>query len=664
MSVVFILSYLKYYKLKTITKEIMSDKKIINAHTHVFTSQFVPPFLAKTIVPWPLYFLANTRWIVGLAKRYYRYKNAIKFPNNSTDDGGWDTIYKRRRKERTHSLLYYNLKSRLYLYIPYKIIVFWLSLITAFYVVEWLALLIGLSADTSSTIEYIKDKLDEYYLYFEFNGWLKLLWVAMVIIFINWSRRAVWFAVKSIFPIFNKIISKKGMELLERYLLMGRFALYGSQKNVAQRALHQLPPGSEMVILPMDMDYMGAGKTKIRRDLLKTKVKNLKNGWEASDYEDTYKYQMRELWEFVRTRRASDSPEQYHPFLFVDPRRTQEEGANFFDYELVNGRMSLKPCFIKTYMEDRKFSGFKIYPALGYYPFDEYLLPIWRYASENNIPIMTHCVIGVIYYRGKKQKAWNFHPVFKQHYKDKRTNPSEPMLLTQIKNVALQFNFTHPMNYLCLLEEKFLKEVLKQAKSDEVRDLFGYKDEATPLAYNLSNLKICLAHYGGEEEWTKYLETDRDVYSRSIVKDPDVGIEFMKNSQGKFSDSKINSLWHDTDWYALITSLLMKYENMYADLSYIISKPSIYPLLNLTLQKGEDYEKQYEKYEAELLPNKKASHLKGRNRLRSHILYGTDFYVVRNHNSDKDLFVETKAALSEESFDLIARENTFNYLSR
>ncbi|MDO5971427.1 amidohydrolase family protein [Flavivirga aquimarina] len=640
------------------------SKKIINAHTHVFTSQFVPPFLAKTIVPWPLYFLIHTQWIVGLAKRYYRYKHGLKFPNKSTTDKGWDALYKRRRKKRTHTRLYYNIKSRVYLYIPYRLIIFWLSLVATIYAVEWLAGIIGLNPDTSKIIKDVKDELAKYHLYFELNEWIKLLWVTTVVIFINWSRRAIWFVIKSLFPFFNKIASSKGMELLERYLLMGRFALYGSQKDVAQRALHQLPPGSEMIILPMDMEYMGAGKTKLRRDLLKSKDEKLKDGWDHSDFGDTYKYQMRELWEFVKTRRESGSAEQYHPFLFVDPRRVEKEGTAFFDYELVNNRMKLKPCFVKTYIEEREFSGFKIYPALGYYVFDEHLLPIWRYASENNIPIMTHCVIGVIYYRGRKQKSWNYHPVFKQHYRDKRSHLAEPMLLPQTKNVDMQFNFTHPMNYLCVYEEGLLKEVLKGAKKDATRELFGYKDDATPLAYNLNNLKICLAHYGGEEAWTKFLESDRDVYSRSIIKKPDEGIIFMKNSEGKFSESKINSLWHDTDWYAIITSMLMQYENMYADLSYIISKPSIYPLLNLTLQKGKDYEEQYKNYEAEPSPNKKASHLKGRNRLRSHILYGTDFYVVRNHNSDKDLFVETKAAISEESFDLIARENTFNYLSR
>ena len=44
-------------------------------------------------------------------------------------------------------------------------------------------------------------------------------------------------------------------------------------------------------------------------------------------------------------------------------------------------------------------------------------------------------------------------------------------------------------------------------------------------------------------------------------------------------------------------------------------------------------------------------------------MFGTDFYVVRNHKTDKDLSIEARSYLGNEDFDLIAKENTFNYLS-
>lgn len=641
----------------------MSEKKIINAHAHVFTSQFVPPYLAKTMLPWPLYYLINTAWIVRLVKWYFKFQSKNSYPEDNSIDGQ-KAFYKKKRNMRKRSLFYYNFKNKPYINIPYNIVSFWLTLVALFYSIELFSILFGNPKVLYDKLLWLRNWLVERYLIYDFSNSFKIFWVILVLLFINWSRKIIPLTLKGFYSTCKKVFNAKTMDLVERYILMGRFAMFETQGKVAKKLIQQLPKGSGVVILPMDMEYMEAGKPKLSQKVLDEKVKNLKKGWTNYDYQDTYKYQMRELWKIVESNRNNDNHGTYYPFIFLDPRRIAEEGKSFFNYEVKEGRMKLKECFVKTYIEDRNFSGFKIYPALGYYPFDENLLPLWRYAAENNIPIMTHCVVGTIYYRGKKKKEWNFHPIFEERFHLSNENEVEQMFLPQVKNVNMQVNFTHPMNYLCLLEEYFLKKVLKKAKNDAIRELFGYVDDDTPLDINLCNLKICLAHYGGEKEWEKYLETDRDNYSQKMVTNPDFGINFMQNSKNEFSISKINQLWHNVDWYTIISSMLIKYENLYADLSYIISKPSIYPLLNHTLKKGDHYDIQYKKYLEESSSNKKASHFKGRNRLRSHILYGTDFYVVRNHNSDKDLFIEAMNGIGKENFDLIARENTFNYLAR
>ena len=87
--------------------------------------------------------------------------------------------------------------------------------------------------------------------------------------------------------------------------------------------------------------------------------------------------------------------------------------------------------------------------------------------------------------------------------------------------------------------------------------------------------------------------------------------------------------------YTIISSLIIQYPKIYADLSYIIHDQEIIPLLKHTLRN-------------ESLKNK--------------VLFGTDFYVVRNHNSEKDLLAQTMANLSSDEFDLIARDNPINYL--
>lgn len=641
-------------------------KNIINTHMHVFTGNFVPPYLAKTFLPWPLYFLVHTGWIIGLFKKYYSLKYRKEFAEADSKekvDELWEAIYVGRRRERTKVNILFKISSEWYLNIPYRLIILWLSLVATLFLIELFSKIFTLE---ESTIQYIDDfttLLAKYYLYFHLPSLLKIVWIILVLGIIKWSRKIILWALSSLFPILKKLMSKEAVELLSRYYLMGRFAFYRKQFRVALRALHQLPPKSSIVILPMDMEYMGAGKTKMTKELLKTKDNNInKKGWTEEDYSEIYKYQMRELWDFVKKTNNTGPKDAYYPFVFIDPRRVVEDGKSFFDYELVNDKIVLKPCFIKTYIEDRNFSGFKIYPALGYYPFDEHLLPIWRYASENNIPITTHCVKGVIYYRGVKKKEWNFHPVFRQEYSK---DVYEPMLLPQTKNVDFQINFTHPLNYICLVEPYLLKMIIRDTDKDsEVRKLFGYSEVDDTLAFDLSNLKICLGHFGGEEEWTRYMEQDRENSSQRLMRDPKVAIEFMENSDNKFSWYKLNELWNKADWYSIICSMLIKYENIYADLSYIISKPSIYPLLKYTLEKDDDFVAEHAAYEAEPSVNKKASHYTGKNKLRSRILFGTDFYVVRNHKSDKNLFVDTKTLLDQESFDLIARENPFNFLSR
>ena len=656
-----------------------AKKRIVNAHMHVFTGDSVPPYLAKTLIMWPFYFLINTRWLISLFRKYYQFR----FKKNYTEE---KHIWEKRQKQRRKMNRKYIISHHWYLDIPYRIIITWLTIQATLYFLECIEYVFALDNKTFDWIDGLRLWLRDFYLYYDIHPLLKAIWVIAVLGVIRWSRRFLLMILTLLFPILKKMMGKKTLELISRYIMLGRFAFYHSQAKIAHRALDQLPPGSGLVLLPMDMEFMEAGKSRMPERYLAAKNKLLAKNWEDSDFSDVFKFQMRELWDFVRNDTNTAPKEPFYPFLFVDPRRMAKEKEAFFDYEIRNGKMVLKPCFIKTYMEDRRFSGFKIYPALGYYPFDLYLLPIWRYAAENQIPITSHCIHGTIFYRGSKKKEWNYHPVFKQSFNE---DTYEPKLLPQTKNVDFQINFTHPLNYLCLLEESFLKLYLERIAGElesssrlkekapgklspweckfrerVLKEVFGYTGANMPLATNLSDIKICLAHYGGEEEWLKYLESDRHVYSLRLMRDPKEAIKFMENSKGIFSWEKINDLWDFVDWYSLICSLMIKYPNMYADLSYIISKKSIYPLLKFSLEKGENYPAEQAAFEQEPDIHKKSLHYTGKNKLRSRILWGTDFYVVRNHKSDKDLFIETKTLLSEEDFDLIARENPHFFLCR
>ena len=333
-------------------------------------------------------------------------------------------------------------------------------------------------------------------------------------------------------------------------------------------------------------------------------------------------------------------PDEIFPFVFVDARRTSAGDKDFFSYTIVNQKVVLEDCFIRDYIESKSFSGFKIYPALGYFPFDERLLPLWKYAADNGIPIMTHCIRGVIYYRGRKERSWDFHPVFQQFLgDDKNQQPGDytPLLLPQMKAVDVQEIFTHPMNYVCLYKKELLQKIVKDAKDERVRELFGYDHGTEAISNDLTDLKLCFGHFGGEDEWAKYFEKDRNNFGHQLVQFTSDGIDFLY-TDGVLKLGKPEQLWKTADWYSIICSLMLKHPNVYADISYILHGDlQILPLLRQTLQHPV---------------------------LQKRVLYGSDFYVVRNHKSDKNMLADIKGGLSQEEFDLIARTNPIAYLTR
>jgi hypothetical protein len=132
-------------------------------------------------------------------------------------------------------------------------------------------------------------------------------------------------------------------------------------------------------------------------------------------------------------------------------------------------------------------------------------------------------------------------------------------------------------------------------------------------------------------------EKDRYDFSNQLTKHPKSGINFLMTVKNKPSPGKPELLWKYADWYSIICSMMLQYPNVYADISYILhGDAEIMPLLKSTL------------------------HNDG---LKEKVLYGTDFFVVRNHKSDKNMFADMSAGLSEEEFDQIARANPIKFLS-
>ena len=618
----------------------MNDEQppITNCHVHIFTGDHVPSFLARTIVPWPLYYLVNIRWLLALMVWLKRTFWFIYSPE-------WKTFTARIKQVRSdiaHSQ-------------PLSVISFvfhaWLTIEVFFFLLAALVhgQLVKATDGPRNWVDRLHDALDGCHLLFPLPTWTMVLASLYLITFVKPARRFLLKALGLFWKVLGAFPSAQFKALWDRYKLIVRFSLYGvgkeenaqgrsGQSSVLHRLRRQYPKGTHFVILPMDMEYMGAGRVARK---------------------GSYCDQMNEL---TQLKASSTYGSLIHPFIFIDPRRIKEKGAVFLDWSHdAQGKVALNECCVKRYL-DARFCGFKIYPALGYYPFDMYLLPLWLYAAQNGLPIMTHCIRGVIYYRGRIKREWDRHPVFQRQRRTKdkqgavaRTEPLyEPLPLQQTRNVDFQENFTHPLNYLCLLNKDLLLEFFCQLAAKYPPDstepdathfrrlsqLFGFDLEERTLAHDLSQLKICLAHFGGEDEWARYMEADTNDYSQQLNTEPCRGLDFdIKDAQGQILWGRLERHWSDADWYSIICSLMLEYPNVYADISYIVHDMSIKPLLVRTLD-----------------------HPCGQNKLGSKVLFGTDFYVVRNHHSDKEILANLIAALPAH-FDDLARVNPRAYLS-
>ena len=202
-------------------------------------------------------------------------------------------------------------------------------------------------------------------------------------------------------------------DILNRYssfLLQGKES---KQKDILKDLMFYYPPKTKFGVLSVDLDYMGAGKA-------------------PKNFEE----QLIELSQLKK-----EYPDTIYPFICVDPRRKN------IDY------------LVKNYIENHNFTGIKLYPPLGFFPFDERLDSIYKYAEKNQIPITVHCSRGGVYCR-KKVKLKK-HPITGEELK-------------RLRKKHFTDYFTDPENYKYVLEK--------------------YK-----------NLKICFGHFGGHSEWSDYL---------------------------------------------------------------------------------------------------------------------------------------------------------------
>jgi len=335
-----------------------------------------------------------------------------------------------------------------------------------------------------------------------------------------------------------------------------------TQKDVFKNLQSYYPKGTKFIALSMDMEYMDAGEVPEKFDKQTKELEQIKQ----------------------------ENPEIFYPFIFVDPRRIETT-------ECFNGEKNFSE-YLKKKLEDCTFAGIKMYPALGYWPFDKRLKDIYDFALDKSIPIMVHCSGGPVYYRGKLEL--NTHPI------------DENIKLFEKEPKDFAKHFSNPINYHMLMS----KNILKKNWESDARDY--------------SKLKICLGHFGGEIEWMKYLQNPW--VAATDISDDYKFISLKRenwNFENEFKSGKFT-------WFSVICDLLKKYDNLYADISSSLENEKIYPLLKILLESNSE--------------------------LKNKILFGTDYYMVSIDKSERELSIGLRSYLGEELFERIAVTNVKKFL--
>ncbi len=353
---------------------------IINCHTHIFTGDHVPPWLAKTYLFSPLYYLLHLSLIVKAFRWWNEGPARTKYRN------GYKKLMGVRNRLQVFTDRFRILKF---------FIAWFLTIQVLFILFDWVSALFP--PDESKLLRWFgaaREWLAAHYILLPItNTGLQISLVLFVLLFVRWGRNFIFFLFKKFWSFFGAMPGPQTKEMLRRYLNIGRYAFHTQQIRILGKLRRQYPEGSGFVILPMDMEYMEMGKVK-----------------------KGYRAQMEELAGLKKNHEKI-----IFPFVFADPRRLVTE-PDYFRYEVKDSDVVLQDCFVKQYIEEKHFSGFKIYPALGYYPFDVALLPLYKYAADNGLPVLTHCIKGTIFFRGKKKEDWNRHQVFEQTIGKERVN--------------------------------------------------------------------------------------------------------------------------------------------------------------------------------------------------------------------------------------------------
>ena len=333
----------------------------------------------------------------------------------------------------------------------------------------------------------------------------------------------------------------------DKYLSFLNVALQRTQREVLQIELKTLlteAPEGRAVLLTMNMDYMDDVKPPM-------------------DFET-------QLAEVLQIQRYYG--QHVVNFLGIDPRHKSGEDLVIWSRRYFEGGLNtaggVRPFF----------SGIKLYPALGFFPFDNRLLDMYAYAEKYHLPVISHCTrVGNQYIGSAIEQLVprDISVVF----------PASDY--PAIQSVKLNLQERIDLYY----QNKWIKNNGK-GNNDKACDLFGHPLNYVPILETFPQLKICLAHMGGATELVKGKE---DAYLKQVREEDPL-------------------LWGEH-----IIRLMQQYPNLYTDISYTLNELNREEVFNaitkLFITRDRFDQPLYKR-----------------------VLFGTDFFMTEQENNESVLF--------------------------
>ena len=293
--------------------------------------------------------------------------------------------------------------------------------------------------------------------------------------------------------------NKDGLEKLANFLDIG---ILKTQAQVFNEMRSNYRKELRYVVLTLDMHYMGAGGSEI-------------------DFESQIR-QVREL--------KLQHQDLLLPFIGVDPRRYS--GIQLREY-------------VRRAIEQHGFSGIKLYTPLGFYPFDPGLRELYDYAQDLQIPIMTHCSQGGIFFQNENIMYDQIYPSDLDQKRARHVRIEDNHIIQ-----GKELDFSSDAKKL----KRFLGKTRgKRKRNSKFRLYFSNPQNYLNILEKYPKLKICMAHFGGDGQIEEYLKNPNDL----------------------------------SNWHRIVRELMEKYENVYTDVSYALwNKKAWKPLMQAISEEG------------------------------------------------------------------------------